>query len=307
MTGPLGWRIWLGNVPVHAVEFLGHDPIVVAAWASPREVYFFGAHDAEYLGKLLIPPSPVEDPAHAAWRGFLAGLRAPDGSWLSRVSAGAWQIHTSYDGRFRVLHTTQDLLIEIDGEIVPLARDGDDPLVAVVLDRELGTVVALDSRSHLQFFQQMLPMGSYPLDTTIAAGGCFLVLPDAADAVLVAAAADLLLMETSGHVQHRLALGGPLSAAAAAPFGSLIIVAEGTSMRVLNAALVPQWQASGSELLAALVAIDDETATRLLDPGMPVQTAAVAADGTIAFAVGGTLGVTVVDAFKPLPEPMPLL
>lgn len=307
MAGSIGWRVWLGNMPLHAVHLLACDPLLVAVWRSSREVYFFGAHDADYLGKRSIPAPPAENPAHAAWRDFLAGLRAPDGAWLPVVTAGAWHIHTSHDGRLRVLHTRQDLLIEIDGEMVPLAREGDDPLAAVALDRELGTVAVLDARSHLQFFQQALAMGVHTLDGPVAADGCFLALPDAPGAALVADAAQLRLIDTSGQVQQRLTLGAPLSAAAVAPDGSLIVIAEGASMRVLDAALVPLWQASGPELLAALDPVDDDTAAAPVDPAAPVRAAAVAVDGTVAYAVGGTLGVTVVEALEPLPQPRPLL
>ncbi|WP_162910093.1 hypothetical protein [Aggregatilinea lenta] len=307
MTGAIGWRVWLSGAPLYAVDLLAHDPLIIAAWTSPRDVFFFGAYDAEYLGQLTIPAAPASDPAHGSWRDFLDGLRAPDGTWLPVVPAGMWRVLTSHDGQMRVIHSRQDILIEIDGDIIPLARDGDESLAAVALDRELGTVAALDGRSHVQFFQQALAMGAFPLDGKLPADGCFLALPDASDAALVVGAGQALLVDTSGQIHHRLALGASPSAMAAASSGGLVLVAEGASLRVMSAELTPLRQASGPSLLAVLDPLDDETAGAPIDSSLPVCVAAAAADGVIAFGLGGTLGVTAIEALNLLPQPRPLL
>ena len=307
MADSIGWRIWLGDMPLGAVHLLACDPPLVAVWGSPREAYFFGAYDADYLGKLTVPAPPADAPHTANWRDFLDGLRAPDGTWLPVVKAGAWQIHTSYDGRFRVLHTDRDLLVEIDGDITPLERESDEPLAAVALDRELGTVAALDGHSRLQFFQQALAMGTYTLDGADAASGCLLTLPDAPDAALVVAGVQALLIDTAGQIRQQTRARSPLTAVDIAPDASLVATAESASLRILDGRLVPLWQAAVPDLLDALDPLDDDTAAISTNPAVPVRSVAILAEGTIGFVAGGMLGIPIAGAFEPLPQPRPLL
>lgn len=306
MATSLGWRLWVAHGALHGVAMIPAARPLVVLWDTPRRAYVFDAHRAELLADLTIPPPPPGAPPSDAWDTFLNALRTPGGDWLPHVQAETWEVHTSHDGRLRLLQQgDHDLTAQIEGEFVRLPRDGEAPLRVAALDRDLGTAAALDAQGRLHIYQQAVYVGAFPL--ALEDGPALLALADAAGSVLVGSGVALRLVDLAGRVQTQATLPAPVVACSIAPNGAWIAAVTASGLHIFDAGLLPVRHAALSDLLARLDPFDAPTADAELDGAEASRAVAVAPDGTLAFAVGGVVGVTYLDALEALPQPQALL
>lgn len=306
MAASLGWRLWVAHGPLHGVAMIPGARLLVILWDTPRRAYAFDAHRAEFLADLKIPAVPPGMPPSDAWGAFLRALRGPGRTWLPHVRAGMWGVHTSHDGRFRLLHYGEhDLITQIEGEFTRLPRDGEASLRAAALDRDLGTIAALDTQARLHVFQQVVYVGAFPL--AVENGPALLSLADAAGSILVGSGAALRLVDLAGRVLAQARLPAPVVACSIAPNGAWIAAVTASGLHIYDAGLLPVRHAALPELLNRLDPFDAPSADAEPEGAGMSRAVAVASDGTLAFAVGGVVGVTYLDALEALPQPQPLL
>ncbi|MBN2304739.1 MAG: hypothetical protein JXQ72_09695 [Anaerolineae bacterium] len=301
----MGWWLHLAQYPLPAVYMLGGSPAQVAAWMSGQEVQFYGARDGALYSRLdVVPPTDV-DRTSLAWRAFLETLRAPNGAYLPVVPTGDLTIYTSYDGRLR-LYWARDhrLTLDVDGVQTTLARAGDALLVAVGLDRELGTVVCLDSDNRLHFYQQQVHVGAHAMPDGWDSLSAAIQVPDAGGVAYVSDSASIVAVDMAGQVLHKQALtsgGGPVGCS---PDGSYLVISEQGLIRVYNAQLQPLRQAAAHDLLARAEQL--QLLAEAPIPDAVPQAVAIGDDGILVFALDGIVCQSYLRELAALPQPRTL-
>lgn len=307
MSEPVDWRLDLSDRPLYAVQIMDGEPPQVAAWTARDEVHFFGArHGAFYAMRRVVCPPDVTPDTGSSWVTFLETLHAPNGAYLPVVDTGTTVIHSTHDGRLRVYQQPFDhLLLDADGRQSALACDG-MPLVAVGVDRDLGTVGAVSADSTLHIFLQRVYVGAFALELDGQADVSAVLLPDAAGELLVVSTACIQVVDMSGQVVARLAAPASIGCAACSPDGDLVVTAdrEEAIIRVYDGDLHLLRQGSAADLLARAAPL--QLLDVLPDPEATPEALAVANDGTLVIAVEGILCRTDVDALAPLPQPRTL-
>lgn len=297
----MNWRLHLSDHPVLALDLLAGDPVLLAVWTSAQDVQFFHAETGADYGAMHITQV---GPGEGMWQLFVNSLRAPNGAYFPVVNAGQVIIHTSHDGRLRLYHYPENrLVLEADDQHVGLERSSARTLLAVGLDRELGTVCALDEQGWLHVYQQQIYVGAYLIAEQSDSRPGSLLVPDAAAHVWVIDDSQIQAIDMAGQVQGRMAAHGAWSNAACAPDGQVLVVSEMQQERftAYDAQLRPICRGAVVDLMAGSKPLQlFEEAVYQPDVVMPM---AVADDGRLAFALNGTVCVTSLAEFRPLPRP----
>jgi hypothetical protein len=300
----VNWHLELSHRPLFAVQLLDGEPVQVAAWVSTRKVHFYAAENGAFYGDLSVAEPANRDMQSEAWRAFLETLRAPNGAYLPVVDTGQRVIHTSADGRLRVYREPDDrLLLDVDGRQTALVREGNAPLVAVGLDRDLGTLGALSADGLLHIYQQHVYVGAFAVEVQLDGAIPKVLLPGATGTVVVIDTAAIQTMDMGGQVQRRLAAPAAVESVACSPDGSQIVVGDREQgiMRLYDVELTLMRQRATLDVLARTAQL--QLFDALLPPDGTPETVDVANDGTLAFALTGILCLTHIDELTALPQP----
>ncbi len=306
----MAWRLHFADRVVHAIHLLPGDPGLVAIFSGPQTVHFFDKLTGAAHGAMQYTPLSVSDePGSPAWREFIAHLRAPGGVVFPDIDAGIGIVHSSHDGHVHLVHLRNGrLMLDIEGRVAPLGHPEDGAtFVAAALDRELGTVAALDDRSSLHFFQQYISMGQYALSHDSEGEPRLVLLPDAADRVWVIEARHVQVIDLAGRPLARAAAPESSGQAACSPDGQFLVLVEAGLERitVFDDDLVPLRRANMLDLLENAMPVQLlEQAGWVADSDVLIATDE---QGFVAFSWGGWLCVTTLDEFAPLPRPRLLL
>jgi hypothetical protein len=301
----VAWWLDLADDPPYAVQLIEGDPDLIAVWGTPQEVRFYAQTNGAEYGRLAVnSPATLNG---TAWREFLDTLRAPNGACLPVVEAANLVIHTSHDGRFRVYQEGgKSLVLDLDGHRVVLDRSGEATFVTVGLDRELGTLAAVDADKLLHIYQQHVYVGAFPLTIQGDPHDWIVLLPDWSDTVIVATSGSIQRFELAGQLAGLLELPAEICSAAISPDGRWIVTADRHQpvLRVYD---------SGFHLICqenAWTLWSDTPQVQLLAaaPFMDARPGSLAAgrDGTLVFSLGGGLCVTHIDRLTPVPQPRTL-
>jgi hypothetical protein len=297
----MAWRLDLSDQPLHAVHFLAGDPPLLAVWLSPSEVWYYGVLDGAYYGEAqIVLPHPL-DLVSESWRDFVVSLYAPNDAYLPHVDSGDVTISTSYDGRVRLCwERGARLMLDMDGQRAVLAAQRDVPFVAVAMDRDLGTVAALDAARTVYFYQQHVYVGRYTL--TEISGSPRLFVPDAAGQIVIAHETGITVVDSAGQVQATLAATTPIGYAACSPEGEFIAMADRDTplLRICDAQLQTLYQGSARDLFQETHAL--QLLPCELSPISRVTALAVSDVGDLAFALEGSVVCTSVDVLPAVPR-----
>jgi len=287
----MNWRLHLSDSPIHTLHLLSSDSsVMLAIWLKASELAFYAAENGALLDVRNVSYPVNLSPTSDGWPVFVDSLRAPNGIYLPVINTGLWKIYTSHDGRLRVYQGHDHLLIlDADGWQSFLERDGEAEVVAVGLDRELGTIGALSADGLLHIYQQHIYLGAYPVSLTSGTTPPLLLLPDALGCVILIDAESIQVVDTAGQVLRHVMLSAPLSAAACSPDGSrMVILDRGTAiLRIFDSQLNLIRQQSALDLM------ENATQLQLLAglPGPDISSSSVdiTNDGLVAFALDGAV------------------
>ncbi len=305
----MAWWLHLSTQPISAVQLIGGEPPQVAVWDSRRNVHFFEQRSGTPSGERQFEGQPPpDDLSDGLWREFVAALQAPNGSYLPTVILGRMTLYQSRDGRMRLYHFPDSLILEVDGRHIALDREQDGRFLVAGLDRALGLIGAVNDAGLLYVFQQHVRVGTFDLGLVLGVDARLsLLAPDATGSLLVSDGERVVLVDSGGHVQHQLVThyaAGPL---AVSPDGQVVALADidDNVIRIYDGTLSPTHQKHAIDLV--LEARQVQLMASL--PGRRVALAAVdvSTDGTLAFALGGVVCITSVHALDVLPQPRPLL
>jgi hypothetical protein len=146
----MAWRVHLADDSIYRLDILKGKPDVLCAWFAGDRVAYYDLATGVALGRVVFDAPPLEtaDREGDAWTDFLATLRAPNGALLPLVRLPQLTIHQTTDGAFRLYDDGHGLTVHQGASETPLSA-ADTHLVTVMLNRETGTVAALDDRGKL--------------------------------------------------------------------------------------------------------------------------------------------------------------
>ena len=301
----MGWWLDIADDPPYAVQWLEGDPELIAVWGTLHEVRFYAQTNGAEYGRLAVTPSVT--PNDMGWREFLDTLRAPNGAYLPVVEAANLVIYTSHDGRLRVYQEgDKSLILDLDGHLAVLDRSGHAAFVTVGLDRELGTLGAVDADKRLHIYQQHVYVGAFPVKMHGDPSDWNVLLPDWSDTVLVATIGNVQRFDMAGQLVGSLELPAAIRSAAVSPDGRWIVTADRDQpvLRVYESELHLICQENAWTLWSDTPQVQLLAAAPFMDaqPG----SLAVGRDGTLVFSLGGGLCVTHMDRLTPIPQPRTL-
>ncbi len=299
-----GWAVELAPHPLFAVDLVAAGDSVIAAWITERDAMVFNTNGA-FLGPVAVPPFAGQ-PGGAGWTTLLEGLHVLAGVYLPVATLPHGTLHVSADGRLQAWYGTDDRLVLVDDTAIELEREGNAPLVAVGLDRELGTLVALDQAAHVHVYQQSIYVGAFPLALELG-GHVQLLVPDGASHFFLVEPLSVHVISLNGDVLAS-ATGLPAAAAAACDPSGRVLVRAGRDrpwLRVYDDRLTELGGGEVAQLVAGLHVASGRLPAPLADT--PAHALALAADGSLAVAVAGWLCLTWLDVLDAWPRPRRLL
>ncbi len=295
----MNWHLRLSEKPLHAVQMLDGDPPLLCAWTAQDAVWFYAQEDGIYYGGFDLSDAP-DDLRSKSWRDYLEGLRAPNGAYLPLVNLGHTVVLTSNDGRLHVYQRdNHQLILDVDGQQTTLDREGDAALLSVGLDRELGTIGVLSDDNRLHIYQQHIYLGAYRVEQDTGK----VYVPDKSGTVVLVGKQQIQVFDTAGHIQHQV--DASIGAAACAPDGGRLMVADQDVLSAYNARLRLVRQQSVLPLLDASMPVDHEADNDSLLPPTP-EALSLSNTGKMAFALGGLICCTHVNQMPALPQPRKL-
>jgi hypothetical protein len=294
------WRLQLSTFPVCALHSLPGDPDLVVVWSSQHEAAFFDIDSGVFYGSLAV--NATVRPGSNQWPRFVEALRAPNGAYFPLALAPEAHVFSTYDGRLRAYWDRgQVLILDMDGQPVPLARDGEAALSAVALDRELGTAAALSVDNRLHIYQQHVYVGSVEIETE---PGLFraLLMPDAADSIRIVDTRRIQVLDFGGIRLHAQDAPSPVEAAAVSPNGQrLVIGCQAEAMiRVYDAALHLVRQGTVYDVWAQADPV--QLWVDAPPPDAAFEAMCLTDEGRLTFVWGGVLCCVYLDALELVPH-----
>ncbi len=304
----VGWLLELETGAVRDICLVAGDPPLIALHVADDALAFFALHTGAFYGWGSLPRPDARDPLDSLSVALLDALRAPNGAILPRVRLGAMTVLSAYDGRLHVIQSGEGTVtLVIDGERIDLLRDHAADVLAVDLDREMGTVGALAGDGVLHVFQQHVAVGSYAVG--VARDGCrpTICLPDAAGVIVIGDTDGTRIFDTAGRMLAQANCPAGFCGAAVAPAGQWVIRYGGghSAIRAYDAHLTAMRQGTGDDLRAASHSVQlfrVEAAA-----GEEIGALAVADEGVLAFVQGKTLCCASLSALASLPSEQVLL
>lgn len=301
------WRVHLTNQAVQQIQILPGKPTLLAAWTQRDRATYFdletGAVIGEHQHKAVSRQSD-------RWAEFLASLVAPNGAHLPVVRTAQGTFYTTADGKMR-LHwlTGDDLVVELDGKEVKLELKAKAPLAAVVLDRLMGVIAALDGKGKLHLFQQHIAVGTFDLKLSTEEEAQFaLAIADGGGAIFASDGREIVLVDNGGKVKKRQTVHYPIRRLACSPNGKLLVTndAETGVIRVYSGEdLTPTHQRHASDLLESAAQL--QLIADLPPPNAAPGTLAITDSGHLAFHISGVICAATLKQLDALPRPQPLL
>lgn len=290
MGDAVSWWLDRSDGALLQVGIVEGTPRLVVVWVSSTIVEFYTLDNGAFHGALELVAPAVIDPAAQAWRNYAGRLCEPSGMPLAAAQMGAGSVLVSYDGRFRLYWDhAQGLLLDSDGAQMALPHHHDTPLVAVGLDRELGTIGLVTQSGMVEFYQQHVYVGGYEVAGPDDGAPVAIALPDAAGVAIVFFERSVAIVDLSGRVRHKAALSFSLGSGVCAPAGEVLAASERLTpiVRIYDGELAAVAQGDVRDVIGSTQAL--HLMPRDPRPGTTVDAMALADDGTFVFAIDGVV------------------
>lgn len=306
----MAWRLHLTNQAIQRLDILTGPPTLLAAWTRRDRVAFYEIDTGTLIGECSLSFPQTRDRRSDEWQGFVAGLAAPNRSYLPVIALPDITIHLSDDGRMRLYDTGEtDLYMDAEGREVKLHVSDAAPFVVVTLDRFLGVSAALDEKGKLHIYQQNIRVGNFDLGLTFSPDlPPGLAISRGGGSIFATNGERIILTNTSGKIRKELNTHYYVGRVVCSPNGRLLVTSdlETGVLRLYNGIdLTPIRQRFAIELVAEAFQV------QLLADMPPVQAAlsalALADDGLLAFAMSGVICLTDISAMDELPRPQRLI
>ncbi|MBA3869702.1 MAG: hypothetical protein H0X30_11165 [Anaerolineae bacterium] len=301
------WRVHLTNQAIQSLHILPGKQTLLAAWTQRDRATYFdletGIEVGEHQHKAVSRQSDK-------WAEFLATLVAPNGAYLPFVRTAQATLFTTDDGKLRLYWMTGDeLLLELDGKEVKLELKAKANIIALGLDRLMGSIVALDAKGKLHIFQQHISVGSFDLKLNLDEDSqSSLAIANGGSAIFVSDGREIVLTDTSGKVKKRQGVHYFIGRMVCSPDGKRVVTSDPETgvIRVYTGDdLQPTHQRHALDLL------QDAAQLQLIADLPPFNAApgslAIDDKGNIAFNISGVVCATTLKQLAALPRPQPLL
>lgn len=303
MGDAVSWWLDRSDGAIVQVGIVEGHPRLVAVWVTRSTVEFYAVDNGAFHGALEVAGPAVIDPAAQAWRAYVEHLRAPSGTPLAAAHMESGSVLVSHDGRFRLYWDhAQGLLLDSDDAPIALPRHDDAPLLAVGLDRELGTIGVVTQSGVVEFYQQHVYVGGYVIAGSDDGAPVAIALPDAAGVAVVFFEQSIVTVDLSGRVRHKAALSFNLGLGVCASSGEVLAVSDRLTpiMRIYNGELAAVAQGDVRDVIAPAHSL--HLMPRGPRPGTSVNAIALADDGTCVFAIDGVVCCSHTMHFPELPH-----
>ncbi|MBZ0275070.1 MAG: WD40 repeat domain-containing protein [Anaerolineae bacterium] len=306
----MAWRVHLTNQAILDLNIIPGKPALLAAWTQRDRATFFEVETGTLSGDMSYRLGGIDARQHARWPEFVAGLVAPNQSYLPAITTPLGAILLTSDGRMRVyLVRERELFLEIDGKELKLDGGSAEAFPAIGLDRFLGLIAALDTDGKIHIYQQHIPVGIFDLGLTadedyqpsiaVAHGG---------GSIFVSDGRHIVLTDSSGKARKRLDVHYFIRRMACSPNGRMLVTSD------TETGVVRLYSGTDLTITHQRHAIDlvlEATQIQLLADNPPMGTApgplAVDNQGRIAFAMSGVICLTSLEFMDELPRPQALL
>lgn len=307
----MAWRVHLTNGSIHQLDILPGRYPMVAAWTRRARVVFLDLETGAHLGTLPLPDMPRVARADERWGAFMSAFISPDErAYLPFIRLAGLQIYVSDDGKLRLYYAgNTELSLELDGSETPLDLGDAERLLALDLDRAMGTVAAVDERGRLHLFQQDIRVGIFdiglqpkadlPLAVAVTRGG---------NQIFASDGTRLVLADASGKVMQRIQTHYFIQKLACSTNGATTVVSDlesGVLRLYRGSDLTPTHQKFALDLM--LKAESVQLLGDLPPPGTGVKHLAAYGQGIIVFTMAGTLCMSAAAHMDELPQQPALL
>lgn len=306
----MAWRLHLTNQAIYQLDILTGPPTLLAVWTRRDRVAFYAIETGTLIAERNLDFPTTADRRSDEWQEFVAGLIAPNRSYLPTIAMPELTIYLSDDGRMRLYETGDtNLYMDAEGKEVKLHVSDAAPFVAVTMDRFLGVTAALDERGKLHVYQQNIRVGNFdlglkfspdlPPSLAIARGG---------GSIFASNGRQIVLTNSSGKIRKEFEAHYFIGRMDCSPNGRLLVTSDMETgvLRLYNGIdLLPMRQRFAIDLLVEAVQV------QLLADMPPIQVAlstlALADDGLLAFAMSGVVCLTDITTMDELPRPQRLI
>lgn len=307
----MAWRVHLTNQAIQNLHVLPGKPPALVAWTRRNRVSFYHLETGVLLGERSIAAPPAQPRSSDTWQEFAATLTGPDPAFfLPVVQLAGLTVHASDDGKLRLYQSDEaSLYVETDGAEEQVVFRDVQKLIALDLDRALGTFAALDDRLRLHIFQQNIPVGVFEIGlqpdpdlrpaVAIARGGGSIVATDGRRIVAVT---------SSGAIQKTLETHYYVARLAISPSGGMVVTSDIESgvLRVYKGeTLTLTHQRFAIDLVASANQL--QLLADLPPAGTAISALTAYTRGMLAFAMSGVICVTEVQEMDEVPRPRMLL
>jgi hypothetical protein len=299
----MAWRLHLSDRSIRRLDILSGKPAILAAWTQANRVSYLDLQNGTQQGDVTVDEVKADSRFDPRWADFIKCLLAPNGVYLPSVRALGVSVYMTADGQMRLYQTSpSELFLEVEGKEARLEVDG--AFAAVVLDRSLGMLAALDTSAKLHLYQQHVRLGVF--ETGLRVDEEFsptIVIAQAGTGLFLSDGQVVLAMDTSGRVRKRLNLHYRLGAINCSPDGHRFVASDMDSnvVRIYDGDLLPTHQRYAVDLLAeakkAQLLASASMSSAALGP------LAINNKGVLAFALSGTVCVTSLARMKAHPKP----
>lgn len=307
----MAWRIHITNQAIKTLNILpGKKPILVA-WLRRDRALCYDLNTGTDMGEINLIDIPPLDRTSTAWQSFLEKLTGPGNrSFLPFIQTPTGDVYTTDDGRLRLYHTGDTrLVVEIDSKGYPLDMGDARDLIALDMDRALGTIVALDDKRRLHIFQQDLRVGVFDVglrsDTDMRGG---VAVSRGGGNIFATDGRRLVVTDAAGEIMHTKDLHYFVGRLSCSPGGAMLATSD------METGVLRLYQSETLTLTHQKFAIDlmaDASQVQLMadlpHTGTAVGTLVAYNRGVIAFAMSGVICVSHVSRMDELPRPRALL
>jgi hypothetical protein len=306
----MSWRVHLTNQAIQNLHVLPAKSPVVVAWTRYDRFELFDLEMGATLGEKILSTPPTAFYESEQWQDYVSHLWGVGRVYLPYVRNAEREILLTDDGKLRVyFEGDSELTLDTDGIISPISEEDGFHFLAVDLDRQLGTVAAIDDGGQLHLYQQDILLGIFDIGlrptpdlrvrVSISNGGQNIYATDGVRVVAV---------NSAGKVRKAFEAHYTIGRIACSPSGSMLVISD-TENGVLRAYrgedLLLTHQKFAIELLAHSAQV------QLIADLPPIMTTisslAVFTQGTIVFAMSGVVCMTDVSYMDELPRPQLLL
>lgn len=299
------WRLHLTNQAIPHLDILGGEPARLAAWARNDHVVFYDLVTGMTLDEKILEFPESYERGGAEWQGFLSQLTGPGDSFLPHVRMPEMTIMTSDDGRMRLYQAIESaIMLENNGAELVLDSTQRTQFLAVAMDRQLGSVAALDRDGKLHVYRQHTFVGAFDLGLLLEIDlRPSVAITHGGGAVFTTDGKTIVLTDSVGKIGKRVDTDHFVRLMDCSPGGRYLVTCdmEAGVIRVFAGDdLTLSYQRFAIDLVAE--AIQVQLMANLPPTSVAPSALTINDEGVLAFAMSGVVCVTNLSHFDHLPS-----